>query len=111
MFGLVQVDLKNPALNCRDYKLPPTFFLSLLSLNPSHHPRVRTTLGMRPFGVLPVFSLLLGACASSLDSRGSTLDRRDTNDVCANIGTDLVVSDEQGERTTVGMIGGSTFSQ
>jgi len=59
---------------------------------------------MRPLNVLPVFSLLLGACASSLDSRGSTPDRRDTNDVCANLGTELVVSDQEGQQTTVGMI-------
>ena len=44
--------------------------------------------GMRPFCLLTALSLLLGARASFLDSRGSVpprLDARDTPDVCATI--------------------------
>lgn len=51
---------------------------------------------MRLFCVLPIFSLLFGARASSLDSRTPTahpLDARDLIDVCASIDTDLVVPD------------------
>jgi hypothetical protein len=47
---------------------------------------------MRIFHVLPIFGLLFGASASSLDSRAPVahpLDARDTLDVCAPIDVDL----------------------
>ena len=49
---------------------------------------------MRLFRVLPIFSLLFGTRASSLDSRAPDahpLDARDLLDVCASVDTDLVV--------------------
>jgi hypothetical protein len=49
---------------------------------------------MRIFLVLPIFSILFGASASSLDSRwldAHPLDARDGLDLCAFVNADLVV--------------------
>ena len=68
---------------------------------------------MRPFHVLPVLSLLLGAHAFSLDSRGSAphrLDMRSTTDVCASLtNVPLEVTLPDGRPFNAGLIGGSTF--
>ena len=55
---------------------------------------------MHLFRVLPVLSLLLGACASSLDSRQPVphqLDVRDTPDVCATVDVDFFEIGDTGE--------------
>jgi hypothetical protein len=63
---------------------------------------------MRLFHVLPILSLLFGAHASSLDSRHPDphpFDARDVLDVCASVDTELVVPDQLGVLTAVGVIG------
>jgi hypothetical protein len=68
---------------------------------------------MRLFHVLPVLSVLLGARAFSLDSRGSAphrLDMRSTTDVCASlINVPLEVTLPGGRPFNAGLIGGSAF--
>ncbi len=66
---------------------------------------------MHLFRILPVLSLLFGARASYLDSRGAVphpLDVRDAADVCATVNAELVVPNKQGVPTPVGAIGVST---
>ena len=66
---------------------------------------------MHLFRILPVLSLLFGARASYLDSRGAVphpLDVRDAADVCGTVNAELVVHDK-GVPTPVGAIGVSTF--
>ena len=68
---------------------------------------------MRLFRVLPALSLLLGARAFSLDSRGQAahpLDARDLLDVCVSLNAELAVPDDQGLLSAFGLIGESAFS-
>jgi hypothetical protein len=67
---------------------------------------------MRLFRVLPALSLLFGARASSLDSRAPAPHRndvRDLLDVCASLDTEVVVPDQLGILTAVGVIGASNI--
>jgi hypothetical protein len=67
---------------------------------------------MRFFRVLPALSLLLGARASSLDSREPAPHRLDTRallDVCVSINADLVVPNALGILTAVGLLGAPRF--
>ncbi|KAH8987195.1 hypothetical protein EDB92DRAFT_1818040 [Lactarius akahatsu] len=62
---------------------------------------------MRLFRALPVLSLLVGARASSLQSRepdAHPLDARDLLDVCASVNAELVVPDLLGVLTAVGVV-------
>ena len=69
---------------------------------------------MRLLPALPVLSLLLGARASSLDSRGPASNRLNVRepivDVCASINAELVVPDLLGILTAVGVVGEFIFS-
>jgi hypothetical protein len=63
---------------------------------------------MHIFHVLPIFCLLTGASASSLDSRrpdAHPLDARYVTDVCAFIDTELEVPDSAGNPVDAGPIG------
>ena len=63
---------------------------------------------MRLFRVLPLLSLLLGGCASSLDSRSPAphpLDARALIDVCASINANLNVPDLLGILQVAGVVG------
>jgi hypothetical protein len=93
-----------PALNRRDYKYYQLGLGSHLRHHPSHYKTVlRGTAqpgGMHPLCLLPALSLLLGARASFLDSRGSVhhrLDMRDTPDVCATVNYNFSGIGEIGE--------------
>jgi hypothetical protein len=66
---------------------------------------------MHPVRILQILSLLFGARASYVDSRGAVphpLDVRDITDVCATVDTELVVPNLLGILTAVGVIGAST---
>ena len=103
------------ALNCWVYKVTPRIFFGSVSARPLSLPGVKnsTTRSMRLFCIIPVLSLLLGGRASSLDPRDPAphrLDVRDTPDVCGFVNSEIVVPNELGILTAVGVIGKSTFS-